>query len=169
MTNLNNQLPENFYSFIKSLNKHQVEYLLIGGFAMGVYGHVRSTGDLDIFVHATPENAKKAILACLDFGIEEEDLKEEMFLVEKMIGIGMPPLRIEILKKLDSIDFRFAFQRAEIKKIGDLEIKVVSLDDLILLKQAAVKGRDKDRDTEDLNFLRRIKEELQSKKKKGWW
>lgn len=167
--NLNNQFPENFYSFITALNRHQVEYLLIGGFAMGAYGHVRSTGDLDIFVHATAENAKKAVNACLDFGIEEEDVKEEMFLVEKMIGIGMPPLRIEILKKLDTIDFSFAYQRAEIKKIGDLEIKVVSIDDLILLKQAAVKGRDKERDTEDLNFLRRLKETLQSKKKKGWW
>ena len=169
MTNLNNQLPENFYSFIKSLNKHKVEYLLIGGFAMGVYGHVRSTGDLDIFLHATPENARKAVLACLDFGIEEEDVKEEMFLVERMIGIGMPPLRIEILKKLDTIDFNFAFQRPEIKIIEDLEIKVVSLDDLILLKQAAVRGRDKERDSEDLNFLRRLKETIQSKKKKGWW
>jgi predicted nucleotidyltransferase len=169
MMNLNNQFPENFYSFIKALNKHQVEYLLIGGFAMGVYGHVRSTGDLDIFIHATMENAKRAVKACLDFGIEEEDVKEEMFLVEKMIGIGMPPLRIEILKKLDTIDFTFAYQRVEIKKIGDLEIKVVSIDDLILLKQAAVKGRDKERDVEDLNFLRRLKETLQSKKKKGWW
>ncbi|MCL6260489.1 hypothetical protein M3O96_15405 [Aquiflexum sp. TKW24L] len=70
---------------------------------------------------------------------------------------------------MDTIDFSFAYQRAEIKKIGDLEIKVVSIDDLILLKQAAVKGRDKERDVEDLNFLRRLKETLQSKKKKGWW
>ncbi len=134
---------------------------------MGAYGHIRSTGDLDIFVHATKGNAQKAIKACIDFGIDEQDLKEEMFLVEKMIGIGMPPLRIEILKKLDTVDFNYAYQRAEARNVDGLEIKVVSLDDLILLKEAAVKGRDKERDREDLAFLRRVKETLKGKKGRG--
>ncbi|MEX2565101.1 MAG: nucleotidyl transferase AbiEii/AbiGii toxin family protein [Cyclobacteriaceae bacterium] len=163
--NQNNRFPENFRSIIESLNKNMVEYLLIGGFAMGAYGHVRSTGDLDIFIHATKENAKRTIKACIDFGINKEDLKEEMFLVEKMIGIGMPPLRIEILKKLDTIDFKYAYQRAEIKNIDGLHIKVVSLDDLILLKEAAVRGRDKQRDREDLVFLKQLKEALNFKRK----
>lgn len=131
---------------------------------MGAYGHVRSTGDLDIFIHATKENAQRVLKACIDFGIDKEDLKEEMFLVEKMIGIGMPPLRIEILKKLDIVDFNYAYQRAEIKSVDGLQIKVVSLDDLILLKEAAVKGRDKERDREDLTFLKQYKEALNSKK-----
>lgn len=131
---------------------------------MGAYGHVRSTGDLDIFIHAIKENAERILQACIDFGIDKEDLKEEMFLVEKMIGIGKPPLRIEILKKLDSVDFKYAFQRAEIKTIDGLEIKVVSLDDLILLKEAAVKGRDKERDSEDLIYLKQYKEALKRKK-----
>lgn len=73
--------------------------------------------------------------------------------------------RIEILKKLDTIDFKFAYQRAEIKSIGGLEIKVISLDDLILLKEAAVKGRDKERDREDLAFLLRFKKALRIKGK----
>lgn len=164
MMNQNTSFPENFRSIIEAFNKHKVEYLLIGGFAMGAYGHVRSTGDLDIFIHATKENAVRALQACIDFGIDKEDLKEEMFLVEKMIGIGMPPLRIEILKKLDKVDFKFAYQRAEIKTIDGLRIHVVSLDDLILLKEAAVKGRDKERDREDLNFLKKFKVALKRKK-----
>uniref|UniRef100_UPI003593604E hypothetical protein n=1 Tax=Aquiflexum sp. TaxID=1872584 RepID=UPI003593604E len=120
--NQNISLPENFRSIIEVFNKHKVEYLLIGGFAMGAYGHVRSTGDLDIFIHATKENATRTIQACIEFGIDKEDLKEEMFLVEKMIGIGMPPLRIEILKKLDTVDFKYAYQRAEIKTIDGMRI-----------------------------------------------
>ncbi len=162
--NQNNRFPENFRSIIESFNRQNVEYLLIGGFAMGVYGHVRSTGDLDIFIHATKENAQRALKGCIDFGIDEEDLKEEMFLVEKMIGIGKPPLRIEILKKLDILDFKYAYQRAEIKSVDGLQIKVVSLDDLILLKEAAVKERDKERDREDLTFLKQFKEALKTKK-----
>lgn len=164
MMTQNSSFPENFRSIIEAFNKHKVEYLLIGGFAMGAYGHVRSTGDLNIFIHAIKENAERTLQACIDFGIDKEDLKEEMFLVEKMIGIGKPPLRIEILKKLDSVDFKYAFQRAEIKTIDGLEIKVVSLDDLILLKEAAVKGRDKERDSEDLIYLKQYKEALKRKK-----
>jgi predicted nucleotidyltransferase len=160
----NSSFPENFRSIIEAFNKNKVEYLLIGGFAMGAYGHVRSTGDLDIFIHATKENAARTLQACIDFGIAKEDLKEEMFLVDKMVGIGMPPLRIEILKKLDTVDFKYAYQRAEIKTVDGLQIKVVSLDDLILLKEAAVKGRAKERDREDLNFLKQFKEALNRKK-----
>ena len=64
-----------------------------------------------------------------------------MFLVPKMIGIGEIPLRIEIFKKLDVVDFEYAYQRAVKTVIDDLQINVVSLEDLILLKKAAVKGR----------------------------
>lgn len=63
-----------------------------------------------------------------------------MFLVPKMVGIGEIPLRIEILKKLDTIDFKYAFQRGRQVVVDGLHINVVSLEDLILLKQAAVKG-----------------------------
>ncbi len=76
--NPNNRFPENFRSFIEALNQHSVEYLLIGGFAMGAYGHIRSTGDLDIFIHATKENAQRAIESCADFGNNEEDLTTEI-------------------------------------------------------------------------------------------
>jgi len=75
--NPNNRFPENFRSFIEALNQHTVEYLLIGGFAMGAYGHIRSTGDLDIFIHTTNENAQRAIKACIDFGIDEADLTRD--------------------------------------------------------------------------------------------
>lgn len=160
----NSSFPENFRSIIEAFNKHKVEYLLIGGFAMGAYGHVRSTGDLGIFIDATNKNAARTLQACIDFGIDKEDLKKEMFLVEKMIGIGVPPLRIEILKKLDTVDFKYAYQRAEIKIIDGQRINVVSLDDLILLKEAAVKGRNKERDREDLNFLKQFKVALNRKK-----
>ncbi len=60
---------------------------------------------------------------------------------------------VEVLKKLDTIDFNFAYQRKESRNIDGIKVNVVSLDDLVLLKKAAVKGRNKPRDKEDLNFL----------------
>ncbi len=74
-----------------------------------------------------------------------------------MIGIGQFPLRIETLKKLDIVDFKFAFQRAKKAIVDGVSINVVDLDDLILLKKAAIKGRNKYRDIEDLSFLEKLK------------
>lgn len=153
----NDIFPENFRDFVTCLNKHEVEYLVIGGYAMGAYGHLRGTNDLDIFINATESNADKVMKACEDFGIPKESLEREMFLVEKMVGIGTPPLRIEILKNLDVVDFKYAYQRMEKRRIDGLEMNLISLDDLILLKQAAKKDRNKSRDIEDLSFLERLK------------
>ena len=156
--NINRVFPNHFREFIEHLNEKTVEYLLIGGYAMGAHGHIRSTTDLDILINATSDNADKMLLACSDYGIPKESLKKEMFLVPKMIGIGEPPLRIEILKKLDVVDFNYAFQRAVKKKVDGLTINIVSLDDLILLKKSAVKDRNSYRDVEDLNFLEKLKD-----------
>ena len=81
------------------------------------------------------------ISACADCGIPQAHLKKEMFLVPKMIGIGEIPLRIEILKKLDVVDFKYAYQRAVKTFVDGLQINVVSLEDLILLKSSR-KGKE---------------------------
>ena len=84
---------------------------------MGVYGHHRGTVDLDIFINASEDNAEKMVNASIAYGIPKKQLKVEMFLVPKMVGIGEPPLRIEILKKLDTVDFNYAYERSELKKV----------------------------------------------------
>ena len=120
-------------------------------------GHIRATDDLDIIIHATEENADKMIKACIAYGIPGESIDKDMFLVQKMVGIGEPPFRIEILKKLDVVDFTYAFQRIKKISVDGIEINVIGLDDLILLKKAAIKGRKKARDQEDLTFLQKFK------------
>jgi predicted nucleotidyltransferase len=152
----NHIFPSHFREFIIELNRFEVEYMLIGGFALGAYGHMRGTNDLDIFVNATEDNAAKLVEASIAYGIPAESVRKEMFLVPKMIGIGQPPLRIEVIKKLDVIDFKYAYQRIKKTKLDGIEINVVGLEDLRLLKQAAVRGRDKARDQEDLTFIERL-------------
>ena len=161
--NPNDKFPIHFKEFIIELNKYKVEYILIGGYAMGAYGHIRSTNDLDIFINATESNVDRMMQACIGYGIPKESIQKDMFLVQKMIGIGQPPLRIEVLKKLDVVDFKYAYQRVHKKNVDGVAINVVDLDDLILLKKAAVKGRDKARDSEDLSFLQKLKAKLRSK------
>ena len=177
----NNELPQDFRLFIEQLNHYQVEYMLIGGYAVGAYGHARATGDLDVFINATPANAQRMRQACVAYGISEKDIQQEMFLVPRMVVLGEPPLRIEVLKKLDAVDFPYANARATTVQLSDLPVRVIGLSDLILLKRAAVKGRSEPRDTEDLSYLQklaasspskpslveRLKSALSLKRKKG--
>lgn len=162
MSKTNSKLPSHFKDFINELNLHQVEYMLIGGCALGVYGHIRATNDLDIYINANEDNASKMVQACIDYGIPKSSIEKDMFLVPKMVGIGQPPLRIKILKKLD-VDFKYAFQRTKKTTVDAIEINVIDLDDLILLKKAAAKERNYTRYSEDLSFL----EKLKSKKSGG--
>lgn len=83
-----------------------------------------------------------------------------MFLVEKMIGIGQPPLRIEIIKHFDYLDFELAYTNKRVIKVDGLALNVIGLDDLITLKKAAVRNRNKSRDQEDLSFLKKLKQFL---------
>jgi len=159
-SNDNTKFPESFREFISALNLYKVEYLLIGGYALGAYGHTRGTNDLDIFINATEDNADRMLKASRHYGIPESDLKKEMFLVPRMVVIGEPPLKIEILKNLDIVDFSYAYERAKEVVVDNVAIKVVGLDDLILLKKAAMKDRNKARDAEDLTFLQKLKSML---------
>ena len=86
-----------------------------------------------------------------------------MFLIPKMIGIGDPPLRIEILKTVGSFDFDYAYSRKVTRGVDGVDINVVDIDDLILLKKQAIKERSKARDKEDLSFLEKLKSKLSKK------
>ena len=56
-------LPPDFSEFLKLLNCHHVDYLLVGGFAVGFYGYPRATSDMDIWVSQSPENAGRVVAA----------------------------------------------------------------------------------------------------------
>ncbi len=72
----NTQLPEDFKDFLKLLNENEVQYLLIGGYAVGYYGYPRATHDMDIWIAVDPENAEKMIDVMTGFGFEKGALSE---------------------------------------------------------------------------------------------
>jgi hypothetical protein len=73
-------LAKDFKEFLKSLNSNNVEYLLIGGYAAGIYGYVRATNDLDVWVNMSPENARKIDRALRQFGFAATLLSPDLFL-----------------------------------------------------------------------------------------
>ena len=84
-------LTRDFKEFLKSLNSNDVEYLLIGGYAVGIYGHIRTTNDLDIWVNISPENAAKIERALRGFGFAAEKLTSGLFLARNnVVRMGVP-------------------------------------------------------------------------------
>ncbi|MBI2901978.1 MAG: hypothetical protein HYY12_00125 [Candidatus Methylomirabilis oxyfera] len=90
-------LPPDFREFLKLLNAHQVEYLLIGGYAVAYYGYPRATADMDIWIAVHSQNAERIVTALKEFGFDLPELSPALFLREgQMIRMGVPPVRIDI-------------------------------------------------------------------------
>src|SRR5208283_1340651 len=91
-------LARDFKEFLKSLDSNRVEYLLIGGYAVGIHGHIRATNGLDIWVAMNLGNAERLRCALRAFGFAGPELTAEMFLTPRnVVRMGVPPIRIEIL------------------------------------------------------------------------
>jgi hypothetical protein len=85
-------LPPDFKEFLQLLNAKSVEYLLIGGYAVGYYGYVRATADIDVWLAMTPENADRAVEALREFGFNVPELSPELFLrPDSIVRMGLPP------------------------------------------------------------------------------
>lgn len=91
------KIPQDFKEFLKFLNENKAEYLLIGGYAVGYYGYPRPTGDMDIWIKISEENAEKVIQSLEKFGFTSPELTKELFLKDKQIvRMGVPPFRLEV-------------------------------------------------------------------------
>ena len=143
-------LPADFREFLKLLNSHHVEYLLVGGYAVGFYGYPRATADMDIWVALHANNAKRLVAALEEFGFNVPELRADLFLKEnKIIRLGVPPFRIEILTTISGVSFEECYARRQRQVVDALEVDFLGLADLKTNKKAA--GRHKDLD--DLEHL----------------
>ncbi len=137
------QIPPDFKEFLRLLNSHQVEYLLIGGYAVGYYGFVRATGDMDIWININTANATNVVAALKEFGFAVPELSPKLFLQkDRIIRMGIPPLRLEILTTISGVDFTECFENKLTVQIEDLEVNLINLQDLKVNKRAS--GRLKD-------------------------
>jgi hypothetical protein len=136
-------LHPDFREFLQLLNARQVEYLLIGGYAAALHGHVRFTQDIDIWVYTSPANVEKAILALEDFGLPQADEFREILQKEmRVIGMGVPPVRIEVVTTISGVTFEECYKNRLSVDIDGLSVPYISLSDLRKNKLAS--GRSKD-------------------------
>ncbi|MBW1848468.1 MAG: hypothetical protein JRJ27_15325 [Deltaproteobacteria bacterium] len=144
------ELHPDFKEFLKLLNSYNARYLLVGGYAVGYHGYPRATGDMDIWIEMSESNSIKVASAFRDFGMPDEMVSEDLFLEKnKVIRMGVPPVRLEVITSASGVDFNDCYPNREVVEIGDILINLISLQDLKKNKRAA--GRHKD--LEDIEHL----------------
>lgn len=137
------ELLKDFHDFISMLNNHEVEYMVVGGYALAFHGKPRHTGDLDIWINTSEDNATKIVKVLDEFGVGSLGLSKADFLREGYISqIGYPPLRIDILNSIDGISFLAAYRNKQTLKLKDIQIDYIGLQDLILNKKASGRSQD---------------------------
>ena len=142
---MGNIFNTDFRDFLIALNTAQVRYLLVGGYSVILHGYPRTTGDMDLWVERTHENYLRIKKAFEIFGMPVFDMTEKNFLehpVWDVFSFGKPPVAIDILVKLEGVEFSAAYERAVLFEENGLSVRTIHKNDLILAKKAA--GRPKD-------------------------
>ena len=136
-------LHKDLSQFLSGLNSNNVEYLIVGAYAVAFYGVPRFTGDLDIFAGSRRENAVRLAAALHDFSGGGLALDPQAFTIpNRMFRFGSPPLRIDVMNAITGVEFDGAYQRRVEGLIGGTVANFISVEDLIANKVST--GRPKD-------------------------
>ncbi len=141
--------------FLHLLLKHQVEFILIGGYAVIIYGYERGTGDMDIWLKPDNKNKEKFISALREHGIKEKDLNtihKMDFSETKVLHIGKKPNKIDFLTKVQGLSYDEADKQKKKLKLNDQLVPVIDYHHLIVLKMIAGRPQDK----ADIDILQKI-------------
>lgn len=137
------RLAPDFKEFLQLLRSAKIEYLLVGGYAVGHYGFPRATGDLDIWVANHDENATRLVEALRKFGFDVPELNKSLFKKPKhVVRMGVPPIRLKILSSIDGVDFQDCYPRRETAEIDGVDVDLISLADLKENKRASGRHQD---------------------------
>jgi hypothetical protein len=136
-------MNEDFLDLLRACIAADVRFLVVGAYALAHHGRPRATGDLDVWVEPTPENAPKVLRALAAFGAPLNDVTEADFAQPGVVfQIGLPPRRIDVLTQLTALDFADAWASRERGRFGDLSVDFIGREAFIRNKRAT--GRHKD-------------------------
>jgi predicted nucleotidyltransferase len=120
-----------------------VQFMIIGGYAVGLWGHPRATKDLDLWIWANSENAVKVVKALKIFGAPMDDISEKDFEKEGIVfQIGVEPVRIDITTTIEGIHFEEAYPNMQNADINGMKVPLISIEDLIKNKKASGRLQD---------------------------
>ena len=136
-------LEKDLREFIELLNALDVRYMVVGAFALAYHGHPRYTGDIDLFIERSAENADRVMQVIQKFGFGDLALTVDDFLQEdQVIQLGVSPNRIDLLTFLSGISFQEAWATREHGEIDGLNVPFISKEMFKRNKVASGRTRD---------------------------
>ena len=137
------EIQSDFRDLLESFNKNRVEYVIIGGYALAFHGAPRYTGDLDILVNTSEDNAHRILNALNEFGFGSVGLSLQDFIESnKVIQLGYPPVRIDIVTSISGVSWVEAYQNRVAGKYGDITVYYIGRKQFVINKRTV--GRKKD-------------------------
>jgi predicted nucleotidyltransferase len=136
-------IQDDFKEFLRLLKKYNVEFVIVGGYAVAFHGYIRTTNDMDIFFRNTSENIHQIEKALIEFGFTEGSFNlDEFYDQGSIIRMGVPPVRIELINAISGLTFDQVWENKISGNYGDLLIFYIGFNELIKNKRAS--GRPKD-------------------------
>jgi hypothetical protein len=137
-------LDRDFREFIACLHDHDVRFLVVGGYAVAAHGHPRYTGDLDVWVQRSVDNADRLLRALTAFGFGSVGLTAADFTTpDRVIQLGYPPLRIDLLTSVDGVEFDSSYDGRLDVVVDDIAVSFIGLVELRLNKSASDRPQDR--------------------------
>ena len=138
------RLQKDLREFIESLNAHGVEYVVVGAYALAFHGVPRYTGDIDILVRPSPDNATRLENVLRSFGFAALGLAAADFLQpDQVVQLGRPPNRIDLLTSLTGIGFDDVWENRVAGSLGGVPVHFIGLDAFARNKRATGRAQDK--------------------------
>ena len=137
------ELQKDYKELFELLNAHNVEYMIVGAYALAYHGAPRFSGDIDVYVHLSPENAKKIISALFDFGFRSLNPTVEDFQnPNSVIQLGVPPVRVDIMTSITGVSWEDADKGKVEGLYGDVPVYYLGRDQFITNKRAHRRKKD---------------------------
>lgn len=132
-----------FREFVASLNRNNVRYVMLGGYAVAWHGHPRFTGDVDFFIERTPENAALVVRAIEDFGLACLEISvADLLAEESCVFFGAPPWRVDLINFATGITFDEAWESRIEGDVDGTPCHIISRELLLQNKRATGRGKD---------------------------
>jgi hypothetical protein len=137
------ETPSDFKDLLALFNAQGVEYLLVGGYALAFHGAPRFTGDLDIFVKPSPENAQRIMAAINQFGFASTGLGPADFNApDKVVQLGVPPVRIDVMTSLTGVSWEEAWSGRVKGTYAGLDVFYIGIEEFVKNKRSLGRQRD---------------------------
>jgi hypothetical protein len=136
-------LNPDFRDILLALRTENVEFLIVGSYAVAAHGCARATEDLDIWVRPTEPNSQRVMRALLRFGAPTSRLSPADFQSDDLVfQMGAPPWRIDLLTSIDGVTFDEAWPEREEWTVEGLKLPVISRRQLLINKRAVGRAKD---------------------------